>query len=859
MKARTKGTSPPARAARASRWILAAGVAGAALAIGTIHTITVCAVTIVLSVSATLAWWGAEPIKVRPGATLLLFTGIGLCVYTLLQCVPMPIRWLAAIAPHNADVWSRALAPLHDHGPAWAPITLDPVATRIELLKGVAYLLAFVTALRIAHRREGVGFLSAVIVGTGVVLGAAALLHPAFGAHKVFGIYEPTVRVDESHLAPMLNPNNLAGYLNIAFCLTFAASLSPEPRVPRIIALALALLLGATQVWVASRGGVVAMVLGAMILVVLGLHERVKRPDSRAWLTAAGATATLISVVLIVLGSSNRVQYELSDTTLGKLALPLDTLKMLPAYGILGGGRGAFESIYPQFRHLVPTGAGFLTFTNPENLLAQWTTEWGLPVGLGGLALIVFALRPTAAVARSRLASGAWAALVAIFVQNMADFGTEIPGVMLSVVVAAAIVVAGSAGHAPKWTVERWSRAPMLVAGCAATVALLALLGGATALGHNVFEDRRRMYEAATVHVAPLGEMHELARTAMLRHPAEPYLPFITALRGARARDDNPMPWLGASLERARVYAPAHLLLAHIIAPRSPSQARLEYRLALEQAPELGGISLQEGPRLVGSFDDAMELVPSGYGSSAMLKALVTELADRLPATCVRLDHVLRERAPESIGPPRREANCAAADVEAGDEAPWCQAAARPVCVERALSLARKLEQLDPATCEGYALEARVLTSAGQSAQAMDRLARVADTVGDRVACLRALTNLARSTGDNRRFDAALSEIVRAGCSDETECVNNLVWVAQAREASGNLVQALAIYRRAYERAPDNDSLLENIARLAGAAGLNAEALRNYQELEHRHPGDGRWRKAAEEQREAMLRGVIPL
>jgi tetratricopeptide (TPR) repeat protein len=141
----------------------------------------------------------------------------------------------------------------------------------------------------------------------------------------------------------------------------------------------------------------------------------------------------------------------------------------------------------------------------------------------------------------------------------------------------------------------------------------------------------------------------------------------------------------------------------------------------------------------------------------------------------------------------------------------------------------------------------------------MDRLARVADKVTDRVACLRTLVDLARASGDNHRFDAALLEIARAGCTDDKECVSNLVWVAQTREAGGNPAQALTMYKRAYERAPDNDSLLENIARLAGAAGLNAEALRNYQELERRHPEDGRWTKAAQEQREAMLRGAIHL
>jgi hypothetical protein len=52
--------------------------------------------------------------------TLLLSTGVGLTPYTALQCVPMPTGWLAANSPHNADVWSRALSPLHEPGPSWA-------------------------------------------------------------------------------------------------------------------------------------------------------------------------------------------------------------------------------------------------------------------------------------------------------------------------------------------------------------------------------------------------------------------------------------------------------------------------------------------------------------------------------------------------------------------------------------------------------------------------------------------------------------------------------------------------------------------------------------------------------------------
>ncbi|MBV9947779.1 MAG: O-antigen ligase family protein, partial [Myxococcales bacterium] len=427
---------------RIGRWSLAAAMAGSALAIGTVHTVTLCVVAVLLAVAAAAVWWTCEPIRVRPAASLLLAIGLALVGYTILQCVPMPIGLLRVLAPQNADIWSRALAPLHEAEPGWAPLTLDPPATRVEALRGVTYLLAFLAALRIAHRREGVAFLHAVIVVTALSLALAALLHPAFGAKRLYGIYDPGPGVAESHIAPLLNPNNLAGYLNVGFCLILAASLSPEPRVPRAIAVALAALLAAAQVWVGSRGGVIAMVLGGAAVGALSLGERIRRRDPRALLSAVCGAATLVGGVLIVLGSSEKAKGELVSSDVTKFVALLDVMKMLPAHGLFGVGRGAFESAFARFRE----APGHLVATNPENIVAQWVSEWGIPVGVAGLVAIAVALRPTAALARSRSAAGAWAAVAAIAAQNMADFSSEIPGVMISVVVCGAVVVAGTAG-----------------------------------------------------------------------------------------------------------------------------------------------------------------------------------------------------------------------------------------------------------------------------------------------------------------------------------------------------------------------------------------------------------------------------
>jgi tetratricopeptide (TPR) repeat protein len=839
--------------AKVGPWLLAAAVAGAALAVGAVHTVTLCVVTVVLAAAAVLVWWDSEPTRARMSATLLLVTGGVLTAYTACQCIPMPIGWLATIAPHNADVWSRALTPLREPGPSWAPISVDPTATRVELLKGVAYLLAFVTALRVARRREGVAFLSGVIVATGIALALAALLHPAFGAHKLYGIYEPASS-NERHLAPLLNPNNLATYLNVALCLALAALLAPDPRMPRPILAAIVVVLAGTQVWVASRGGVATMVLGVAVVGVITRVARLRDRRTTVGVSLFAGVAAAAGAVMVALGSSEQAAVELFDTDASKFQLAVQAMHMLRAYPIFGTGRGAFESAFPAFRHF----AGYNTLTHPENVIAQWLVEWGIPLGAAGLAAIALALRPNAVLARSTTAAGAWAAIVAVAVQNLVDLGSEIPGLMLAPVVCAAIVVGGTAGRKPRWRGERWGTAPRPVAMAGAAAAGCALAGAATGLGRELNEDQRTIHDAALGHVS-VEQLHALERAAMMRHPAEPYLPFAAALRAARARDDRLMPWIEATLERARVYGPAHLVLARGIADQSPSQARLEYRLAMEQAPLLLGTVMDEAPRWVGGYYDAIELVPDDRAATTVLDLLVTALQLRLPATSVRLDAELAVRAPRHPGPPLRAAKDAVDDIEGGSSAPWCEGSARTACERRALDSAEQAEQLAPGRCEPHAVHARARLVSGDVAKGLEELSNASNAVGERVLCLKELVRLAGGAHDERRTAEALDKIAKAGCNDDAECAGNLAWVANVEEGRGNQRRALAMYKRAYARAPEQDWLLEAMARLAAAVGLHAEAAEDYERLARRRPGQAAWTKAADEQRAAALAAHVTL
>jgi tetratricopeptide (TPR) repeat protein len=837
------------RATQAGALLLGASVAGAALAVGTVHTVTLCVVTAALAVAAALTWAGADATNMRTAATLLLVTAVGLTGYTALQLVPIPLGLMRLIAPRNAETWSNVLEATHEAGPSWASLSLDPSATRVELLKGVAYLLAFVTSLRLVRRRGGVSFLSAVLVLTGVALALAAVLHPAFGAEKLYGFIEPEAHVEARHMAPFLNPNNLAGYLNIAFCIAFAAAISPDPRFPRSLSASVALLLAATQIWVASRGGVGAMVVGAIAVVIVS-RVAARGPGGRSLaIPLALITALGVGAALIGFGSSSDVAPELLTTDARfKFELFRDALRMIPAYPIFGTGRGAFETTFPAFRESI----WVTTFSHPENVVLQWAIEWGLPIAIAAFVAVAFALRPRTVLARPTTAAGPWAAIVAVATQNMVDLGTEIPGLMLAVVVCAAMVAGGTAGRQATWRVEAWGRAPAMVVATAIAAACVTVVAAFLGIENEVDADRMALFAAAKEPTTTAEEMRSGARDAMLRHPGEPYLPFIAGWRAERARDDDAMPWLEATLERARVYPTAHVALANLLARRSPAQARLEYRIALEQDPVQLWTIVPDMVRLVGGYDDAMELVPRDKTSAHVLELMVERLGARLPATRVRLDAEIVSRDPRASAPAVPTATGAVEDVENADEPPWCEGASRAACIARAIDVSNQAETLDAQSCEPHALRARAEAAAGNADKGLANLASTVDRVHDRIPCLEQLARLADAAHDEPRWRAAVEKVASAGCGSDAECATNLSWAAAQQEAHGKFGEALPLYKRAYERMPGDDTLLEQVAKLAAQAGLHTESAEAYERLAHKQPSDPRWKHAADAQRSAL-------
>jgi hypothetical protein len=856
------------RALTAGRWLLAAVVPLSALAMGSILTQPLLVMTLLAAASSVLLWLHPPERTSRASRFVLLAMAV-LCAATLLQVVPLPDGLVRALAPANADVWERALTPFREPPPAWHAISVAPAATRVELLRGLFYVCVFFAAVRVAGMESGTAFLERVVVASCAVMALTTLAHAALGAERVFGVYTPREHYAylEGRYGPLLNTNHLAAYLDIGACVAVGVAVSRRPSMPRPLAMGAAVLLCGSAVWAASRGGTGALLFGLVLVGALVAYTR-RRFASASVAAALVGFAILTAAILVGLSSSEFARADLSSHDLSKLTLAKNALALVPKSPLVGFGRGAFESVFPS----VQSSTMSFAYTHPENIVAQWSTEWGVPFALAGAALFAWALRPTAMLSAPRPAIGAWAALAATVVHDLVDFHLEVPGVASLACVCAAIVVAsrsttladsgrrrsgsrsssGSASRLDARAHAIFARAPFLAAAAAALAALWVL----PVATHMLQEDRADLSARlrAKDRVPSPDAYRADLRSAILRYPADSFLPLLGAVRAELARDESVVPWIARALERQPRFGRAHFVLARSLAARHAAQARLEYRLAYEYDETLRSTILTEAPRLVADTDDALELVPEGPPGITALDGLAKALGARLPSTAVRLDEELLRRDPAAPSALRRRVRALLADIANAE--PWCTD--RAACTREGLAAAQTLAAREPEDCEPQVLVARLQIAAGDVPKALDGLESAIERTTSRSACERQLVSLAIESGQRARADAALDRLVRRGCSSSQDCAELYAWVASTEASRGNLSRAVSFYRRASDAAPERDDLLENVATASERLGTYADAIDAYQKLARRHPGDAKWAgKAAAARERANERNAV--
>lgn len=583
----------------ALRWVQAA-----------VAALTACAVLVQL--------WSRRRLDRAPPLVLWLAVAAGLCA---VQLLPLPHGVLAAVDATGTQ--------LRDDGAAiagtspWQAISLDPAAT----LRGLAMLATLLgialLGLRFAVVERG-RFL--VLGGVAVTCGLAAVVagvHALLGADRLYGVYAPVHM--QAVFGPLLNPNHMGGLMAIGAVLGFGLAFYPNQLAQlRVLWVGVCVTCSAACAATMSRGAMLGLAIGlcvaAAVLVSSRMSSDHRRRRHQTWRRDLPVAMVIgLGVALALYASAGNVAGQLRDTSFTELSKPvskyaawkssLDLVREAPLVGI---GRGAVESSLTR----VHPASAYFTFSHLENEYLSAVVELGIPgaIVLGGLflwgALVAFR--------RWRdgpLAAAALGALAAIGFQSSVDFGVELLGLAVPVVLIACTVQLVPLRPETSGRLGRVRVARALLVGLLAGAALLAV----SSATRDVQEDHDALLDQPH---ATLADVREL----VARHPLDYYGFGVGADIASRDDDVRAAAWLNHALALHPTHPGLHRLAARmLVGLRLYPQAAVEYGLALDAqvAPRQ---LLEEIVLLIPNPTAAAAAIPTDYPNPEAIHHALVEM-----------------------------------------------------------------------------------------------------------------------------------------------------------------------------------------------------------------------------------------
>jgi O-antigen ligase len=578
----------------------------APLPFGSTHAWTVSALEVALFVfvGMLVACEGGASVVTR--LSTLAPTAGALAAYLCFQLVPLPAAVLGALSPTRAALYRDLLG----HTQRWLPLSLDPHASLLALLRLVAYASVFVIVATAKSPRRGYFFHWALLAAAALTA-AVAWLHLLRGWDaSLFGWFpaEQTTAASGRLSWPFVNCNHLAMAMNLVWPLALGAAISPSafdapgakrsPVIVRVVGAALLALLVATLVGSKSRGGMASAAVAPLAM-------------SLAWplrdrgASGARTVAAMLTAVVLAAGASwiisDMIHRPATETELialdrGDASLLIRLVAVRQSFGILsdfpwfGSGLGTWAEVFRMYQRYPLLAVGF---SDAHNDYVQWVEETGV-VGLGllgALAAVYLAnvLGPLPIEAAKRRAA-LFGALSAAALHSAVDFGLRIP--------ANALLFAAVLGLLWRETSERGaaageaaesSFAGRVFAIVAGVVGLALLLR----LGTLEWRDARMLEAAAAIRPGDSDDWEVLERAA-----------WRTAFGG-----QPDFRHALAAVEAAPIVSMAHRTLA--LSCHSAAIKELEHRRAIRCAPAFGWLRTEFARLLlqVGRREEALAVV----------------------------------------------------------------------------------------------------------------------------------------------------------------------------------------------------------------------------------------------------------
>jgi tetratricopeptide (TPR) repeat protein len=726
-------------------------------------------------------------------------------VWTAFQVAPLPCGFVDALAPLSASRLREAHALLKLDAPSLCYLTRDPASTREELVKGLAIACGMLSAAMLAVRGEQRVVFRAV-AGSTVLMALVALLHHVFDATHVFGMYQPIEMRAVPLLAPLLNPNNLGGFLAMGVPVLMGLAFEEEdPRV-RVAFLSAVGLVAATALMTRSRGAAGAVALGpalyALLAMVRSRHGSRGASSGPRWLRNATLVGVPVVLGLAMWAWLDELVVEFEASGWDKLDLIGRAARFATTVPWVGAGRGAFA---PAF---VNTMQEHYRFDYAESLLVQWAVDWGVPATLALSAGLATLWLRAALQARSHARVGAVAAVATVVAQNMVDLGLELLGPAL----VAACLLGGCASF-PRTARPQATRARALriIGG---SVALMALVVPA-ALASRLIDEHGPTVEqrlSALIEDKDPARFNALLRRSVLAHPSEPVLAIIGAHSALRRREASAGRFINRGMQLSPGWAAPHVQAAQWLWNSGlRRQAMLELRAASEL--EISAVGTILCPMATSDPVGAIEI---GAPRNRMRAIYLEQLARCLGRSehAQRIDDELLRILPRPVKPHLRRAHRLLREQRFAEAAKAAETA-----------LAN-----EPDNVQAAVVAAQAYSSANQPAEAFKVLDRGLENGADPAAIYNQLARVATTAKDRPKMKEAM-DLLRGSVGTDAEGLDRAYrHEAMLERELGNLGAALAAYEEAYRVANRPEALL-GVAQTAERLGDQRRALRAYADL----------------------------
>jgi O-antigen ligase/tetratricopeptide (TPR) repeat protein len=463
------------------------------------------------------------------------------------QLTPLSDAALERLSPGTARLYGQLLPAHHEVLPgeqerptARRMLTLEPGATRRELVRLLAVLLVFAVVRNNTSSMASFRRLSLAVLIDGALLSVFALAQFFSSPHHLVYWRYPSLG---NVFGPFINRNHFACYVNLCLGLGVGLLLARQPAdspahaanqgswrraLLRLLhdpaTLWISAALGLMTVGVAfclSRGGFLALVGGAVVCAAFGLLV-VSRGDGRSiHFLAPLVLAAVVGVGLAAWFGTGLVQSRLG-TLWNEKALdnrrPVweRSLLIVRAFPQWGTGYGTFEQVEPMFRNEARQEP-HIHYEHAHNDYLELLVEGGVgALGLGLLAIAAVywlgyrALRRTdVSRPEAGLVLGGLFAFTTFVLHSGGDFGAHVPAItLLATVICAHLAARGAAPTIGEYSLRLGGLAPLVAA---STLVCLGLLLCAAAWKRHGVD---RLQEAARENEA--GRIASLARAAAL-------------------------------------------------------------------------------------------------------------------------------------------------------------------------------------------------------------------------------------------------------------------------------------------------------------------------------------------------------